>query len=205
MQPNGTVDEDLDPYLRADNDYPFPEALMLKADKKSKLYQLAVLESFVRYAVSKMKGLRGTGGYQAISPDMMPNESLIKYGLTSRLDQHKWTDAQKLYAYAANSFDWFNNTNVNLINLWYLEDIKVADLFNNPYIATLYERGVLDTNNDKDIAQNWATIVERACRHDKEGVKAEETRLYELSELLGEHDYNVKRGIEKEIERALYD
>lgn len=205
MQPNGDVNEDLDGYLNANNDYPFVEPQMLKADKKSKLYQVALIESFVRFAAAKMKGLKSTMGWQPVTPSMVPNDSFIRYGIAGRVDQQRWTDAQKLYAYAANSFDYFNDDNSHLISLAYLEQIKVSDLFSNPYIATLYETGVPDTENDKAIANNWASIVERTCRADKEGVKAEETRMYELSELLGEHDYNIKRGIEREIERALYD
>lgn len=205
MEPNGEVNDDFDSYLNARNDYPFIEAEALKANKRSRLYQVAILESFVHYAAAKMKGLRGTMGWQAITPAMVPNESFIKYGIVERVDQMKWTDAQKLYAYAANSFDYFNDNNAHLVGLSYLEDLKIPDLFNNPYIYTIYQTGVNNTPNDIEIAGNFAMIVERVCDADKEGVKAEENRMYEVAELLGEHDYNIKRGIERAVERALYD
>lgn len=205
MEPNGDVNPDFDSYLNARNDYPFLESAALEANQKSRLYQVAILESFVKYAAAKMKGMRHSAGWEPISPSMVPGEAFIKYGIVERVDQMKWTDAQKLYAYAANSFDYFNDDNAHLIGLSYLENLKISDIFNNPYVATIFETGVNNTPNDTAIAGNFASIIERVCRTDKEGVKAEETRLYDLASLLGEHDYNIKRSIEREIERALYD
>lgn len=205
MQPNGDVSQDFDRYIRPSDYYPFCEPTMLKANKTTKLYKLALIESFKRFAASKMKGLKSTMGWEPIDPSMVPNDDFIRNDLNYAIGDMKWTDAQKLYAFTANSFDWLNEDNAHLINLFYLENLKIADLFNTPYIATIYNTGVADTENDKAIAANFATLVERTCRVDKEGVKAEETRMFELAELLGEHDYNVKRGIEREVERALYD
>lgn len=208
LQPNGDINQDLGGYVGVRHDYPFVDSEIMRAvkpeNKETSVYQVALLESFVQYAAAKMKGLRSTMGWKPIDPSMAPNESFIKYGITDRLDALSWTDAQKLYAYAANSFDWFNRDNIHLINASYMEHLKVSDLFSNPYVATIYETGVSNDDNSKEIADNFAQIVERVCDADHAGVKAEETRLYELSELLGEHDYNVKRGIEKAIDRALY-
>lgn len=204
MQPNGDVDKDIEPYLNNRTDYPFIESIVLKAPKYSKLYPIALMESFFKFATAKMKGLKSTNGWRAVAPDDFDNAAFIR-AVSDRMDEYKWTDAQKLYAWAANSKDYFNATYSSDIGLPYLEQLKIADLFNNPYVAQLYQDGLPDTSNDASIADNWASIFERVCRTDKEGVKAEETRLYEVAELLGEHDYNIKRGIEREIERALYD
>lgn len=204
MQPNGAVDPDVDRYIRLNEEFPFSESVMLKADKKSRLYALALLESFTRYAAAKMKGLKSTMGWEPVTPAMVPDEEFIQFSLHARVRDLKWDSEKVLYAYAANSFDWFNQDNAHLSRLTSIDDVKVSALFNNPYIATIYETGVSNTDNAKEIADTFGQIVERSCAFDPEGVKAEETRLYELSELLGEHDYNVKRGIEKAIDRALY-
>lgn len=203
MQPNGDTDEEYDRYIRVGDLYPWLEPLALDAPRKSKLYKVAALESFVQFAHAAMNDKQTE--WKPISPSVVPSDDFVKYNMKDSIDAMKWNDDQKLFAFAVNSMDWFSQDNASLIGLYYMEHLTVAALFENPYIKYLYNNGVKDDEHHKDIANTFADIVERTCRSDKAGVKPEETRMFELAELLGEHDYNIKRGIEREVERALYD
>lgn len=198
------IDPDIDSKIRTGEPYMFIEPVALNAPRKSNLYKVAAVESFVRYANGLLHST-GAKGWRAISPSDVPSDEFIKYDLVGGIKDMKWDDGQTLFAYAANSFDWFNDDNAHLIGLAYIEKLKISDIFINPYVIQLFENGVPNNENDKSIAANFAEVVVRAVRADKEGVKPEESRLYDLASLLGEHDYNTQRYIEREFERALYD
>lgn len=202
LQPNGDVNQDYDRFVKAYRAYPLIEPMVLNAARNSTVYQAALAESYVQYAAAQMR--HEDTAWRPVDPSMVPNDGFVRGDLRMKIDEMRWSDDQQLFAMSANSQDWFTQDKANLLELAYLEKLTVANLFNLPFIKNLYEHGLGTSPNDTSIGETFADILHRVCLSDPEGVKAEETRMYELAELLGEHDYGTKRYIEKDIERVLY-